>query len=185
MRVGFAVGLTGLALASATAPAPVISLDLDDYTDLKEYTGANAGVPCSGLKNNVKDDTSPPPQFCRARTGINSKGNRFVEQYSRTCAAGTATSTNCALPNAHAYDHHDGALTVVEVIKHVNDDSRPVAEANQIVNGTGSFGAANGIDYSKRGEYTIEYDAVDGSGNRAEQLVFSLVLDGTPCLAAY
>ena len=112
-----AVGLTGLALASATAPAPVISLDLDDYTDLQEYTGANAGVPCSGLKKNAPVNSTS--QFCRARTGINSKGNRFVEQYSRTCAAGTATSTTCALPNAHAYDHHDGALTVVEVIKHV------------------------------------------------------------------
>jgi hypothetical protein len=84
------------------------------------------------------------------------------------CAAKTASAKkDCALPAAKAYDHHDGKLRVQRVITRVRVDrnTKPVRVSK--------------IDYSKRSEYVVEYDAKDASGNKADQVVFAVILDDT------
>lgn len=144
--------------------APVISLSLTEG-QLNEVTTPQTGVGCDN--NNA---------LCRAASGTNGQGNNYVEKYSRTCEAGSAEAATCSLPAAHAWDHRDGNLDVTKVIKLLNNDGTAVATDMQV---------KTEIDYSIRSEWAIEYDATDNSGNKAEQLIFTLVLDDTiaPTLA--
>jgi len=97
--------------------------------------------------------------------------------YTMTCAAGASDASDCGLPTAKAWDHHDKNVDVVQEIKLVDND------------GVASDVTVPSIDYSKRGTYEIFYDACDASKNCAEQAKVILVLDDktapviVPCAA--
>jgi hypothetical protein len=148
----------GAMAAELETLAPVISLSLADG-QLNEVTTDTTGMGC-------EQDSA----LCRASSGTNGEGNSYVEKYSRTCEAGSAKAATCSLPAAHAWDHRDGNLQVTKIIKLLNNDGVAVAPDMQV---------KPKIDYNIRSEWAIEYDAVDNSGNKAEQLIFTLVLDDT------
>jgi len=140
--------------------APVVSHSLDDQMDvLSVNTGGQTGVGCDVHTH-----------LCRDANGTLSTGNGFVSMYSRTCEAGAVDSSSCSLPDAHAWDHRDGNLDVSQSIRMVNNDvtAVPIDQQNKTA-----------VDYNVRSEWVVEYDAMDDAGNRAERLVFTLILDDT------
>jgi len=141
--------------------APVISLDLAGSVPVQEVKVNEMGK--TGVGCEVHET------FCRDAKG-SKNGKQYVSKYSRTCEAGAADAAACSLPNAHAWDHRDGNLKVTKVIKLLNNDGVAVSPQLQL---------KKAVDYSIRSEWAIEYDATDNSGNKAEQLIFTLILDDT------
>ena len=93
----------------------------------------------------------------------------------KRCQLGDTNAT-CALPHAVAYDHHQGLVDVKESVRMWT--ASPPHAAPQ-------FGVdqpmPQGLDFSRRGEQLIYFDATDDSGNAAEQLQFAiLVMDYEP-----
>ena len=93
----------------------------------------------------------------------------------KRCQVGDTNAT-CALPHAVAYDHHQGLVDVKESVRMWT--ASPPHAAPQ-------FGVdqpmPHGLDFSRRGEQLIYFDATDDSGNAAEQLQFAiLVMDYEP-----
>merc|ERR1719199_2493805 len=87
-------------------------------------------------------------------------------QWVHHCAAKTgAASKDCALPQARAYDHHDGNIAVKSAIYLINDDNK-----------TGMWKKAS-VNYNRRSEYIVKYDAADAAGNKADQVIFAIILD--------
>jgi hypothetical protein len=81
------------------------------------------------------------------------------------CTAGSPAA-DCKLPSAKAFDHHDGSgIKVKETYHLVNLDCQGMDKKEAAIN------------FGRRSEYIIKYNAVDSSGNEAEGIVFSLVLD--------
>jgi hypothetical protein len=147
--------------ASVETAAPVISLDLD-IADPVAYTGATAGKGCSGSA-----------AYCRARSGATAYGggtHGFTENFSKTCPAGPNTNVEtCPVPTARAYDHHDGELSVVKKLYLVNNNGVKGSTSQEYDN----------IDYKLRSEWLMTFDAEDGAGNKAQQIVFAMILDDT------
>jgi len=93
------------------------------------------------------------------------------QDWTERCPAGTTTTAmNCPIPEAMAFDHHDGSLPVTSSIFVVDKDGTRVEVADQQV---------SSIDYTKRATYLLKFDASDAAGNHAEQVVFALILDDT------
>jgi hypothetical protein len=89
-----------------------------------------------------------------------------MQDFAERCPAGTGTNgANCPVPKAHAWDSHDEEIKVSKQIYLMDDDGQ-----------TGVV-PADKVEYAKRRTYLIKYDASDAAGNRAEQLVFALILD--------
>lgn len=162
MKLTLAIALVAAAAAAQDTQPPVISLDLANY-QFKAYhpTAKHVGVGCSVDKT-----------LCRAARGTLKKGYSYVEKYSRSCPAGQSDITSCALPNAHAYDHQDGSLHVTKTIKLMNNDGKRCIPTK-----TNSFCVEPAVNYARRSEYAVEYDATDSAGNQAEKLIFTLVLN--------
>jgi hypothetical protein len=113
-------------------------------------------VPCNGLNSPLppSDPNDPANDLCREKSGADHK-----ETYVVKCDIGTP----CAIPQAQAYDHHDGSLDVERTIYLVNDDGHSVP------------GGAEEVDYSQinwqdRAEFLVKYSAEDSSGNSAERV---------------
>jgi hypothetical protein len=150
------------ALCAATAAArPVISLNLDEAAMPVQYAaGAQGGVAAAGAE--------APMSRSRSGTQAYGGGNHgFTENFSKTCAAKTSTPTSCPMPTARAYDHHDGELTVVQKLYLVNNNG---------VKGSTTETYAS-INYNLRSEWLLTFDAADNSGNKAQQVVFAMILD--------
>jgi hypothetical protein len=98
--------------------------------------------------------------------GTNARG---VQDFTERCPAGTATNgATCPLPDAHAWDSlGKKEIAVQQQIYLVDDDGT-----------TGVVEKAE-VEYNKRRTYLIKYVASDAAGNKAEQLVFALILDDT------
>merc|ERR1711865_155223 len=95
------------------------------------------------------------------------------QDYSVRCAAGSMNHKECPSPTASAFDHHEGAIDVTTRIFMVNNNV-----AKSCLGGTPkNNGVVTEIDYNMRATYLFKYDATDASGNRAEQVVFALILD--------
>jgi hypothetical protein len=90
-------------------------------------------------------------------------------QKSVVCPAGLATNKDtCPLPKANVFDFKDADAsdTLEEVIYKVNEK-------------TSNLEVAKKVNYAKTGTYIIKYNARDASGNKADELTFTLVLDDT------
>jgi hypothetical protein len=101
------------------------------------------------------------------KTGSTFKSERSANtQWVHHCAAKTsAASVDCALPQARAYDHHDGNIAVQSAIYLINDDNK-----------TGMWKKGS-VNYNRRSEYIVKYDAADAAGNKADQVIFAIILD--------
>jgi hypothetical protein len=142
---------TAAFIAVAAAQAPVISLDLDAHDHAGLVSTADARS-----------------EHALSHAAVNT-------QKVHVCAANTASAaTDCALPTAKAYDHHDGALKVVQEIELVRSAPKDQNKA------TCAYSApvkSASIDYSLRSEYIIRYNAKDASGNAADEVVFAVILE--------
>jgi len=159
-------------LAGATAfdtEAPIISLNLDDVRSPYK------------LANRIEHTTA---------TNQHGESVTSYQDFSVRCAAGTATNTDCPAPTATAYDHHEGSLpTCTEGEAHtclktrlylVNSKAAAVEGIEQPdvpCTTDCEVDATAGPDYTLRSTYLYKFDAKDSSGNRAEQVVFALILD--------
>jgi hypothetical protein len=89
------------------------------------------------------------------------------------CAAkSSSASEDCALPTAKAYDHHDSNIVVNSVVCLIND-----APANGAKGGMKMSCDKTVVNYALRSEYIVKYDAQDDSGNKADQVIFAIILD--------
>jgi hypothetical protein len=155
----------GLAIASGEgvgldqAPA-AISLSLSS-SRLKSSMADDNGVPCGSWG---ADKVS-----C-----ANLAHTKHVTTYYAFCDVGVDTVETCPEPEATGYDHHDGKIEVIKTVKLFIGSDRGAYPriANSMV---------DAIDYSKRGEYTLIYDAQDRAGNAATTLFFHFfVVDHVP-----
>jgi hypothetical protein len=167
--VGFAVLCACPAAAGdekSAAVFPSIELDMGELVGVveppRQYDdGEMAGVGCAA-------SSSPANPHCRSRGTGPGQSN---EDYVKTCQARQAGVDSCPLPKASAYDHHQGDVPVQERVYLVNDDGK--AQTVPVL--------SQAVNFSLRSEWVIKYDAVDGSGNEAQQLVFAIILnDITP-----
>jgi len=82
--------------------------------------------------------------------------------YAKTCHVLDDNSSSCGLPSAQAFDHHSGIVDVIKTVRLVMESPRGDISAPHRVSETMAA-----VNYGIRGEYSIEYDAEDGSGNTA------------------
>jgi hypothetical protein len=139
------------ATAADTTP-PVLSLDLESMNTLHKNV-------CT-----ARDSKTSAANPCNSAT------------YSKSCPVfSTSDATDaksCPEPHVSAYDHHDGAINekVSKVIKLFlkSDPGVKYTVKNTVV---------KSIDYKQRGEFVISYDAEDYSGNKAETIVFAMIMN--------
>jgi hypothetical protein len=82
------------------------------------------------------------------------------------CPAGKDTNAqNCKTPTAKAFDHHDHGVATTETVILTNED------------GAGMDKTVAKINFAVRSQYILKYNAVDASGNEADELFFTLILD--------
>jgi hypothetical protein len=149
--------MRSFAIAAAAAPAlaaavPRIELDL-------------SSVAIERLERHV--DAGGLGQWARFHVISSDSNARGRQDFTERCAAGTETNAvNCPVPKAHAWDSLDQKNLAVQTQIYLVDDD-----------GTTGVVPKDAIDYSKRRTYLIKYDAQDAAGNKAEQLVFALILD--------
>jgi hypothetical protein len=84
-------------------------------------------------------------------------GNKAI-----VCPAKASDEKSCGLPTATAYDHHDGlGVDVTKEIYMALPEEKIVDK----------------INYNLRSEYFVLYDAVDSSGNEADTVTFTVVIN--------
>jgi len=164
------VALFALAAALAAIPEgmepPVISMRLANNGQLnKGNTDAN-GVPC--VSHGANQDS------CKALEATPHQTHYAF------CYVGTADGKNCPKPEVEAHDHHDGKINVQEQI-HLFVSNNPGEGAKAIDKDVtcghpGIDSKKCGLDYSQRGEYTLIYDAMDSSGNKADTVIFRIFI---------
>merc|ERR1719305_1919023 len=150
--------LSFLFAGAAAATAPVISLDLSEQAEsvlVRRYY-AKSSHPVKGNKPHPKEVPADPK--IQASYGV--------------CTAGDPRNAkHCKLPQAFAYDHHDGKKIEVKQTTHlVNVNARGSGKCVPKMK-------QEPINWNRRSEYIIKYNAADRAGNQAEEIYFSLVLD--------
>jgi hypothetical protein len=160
LRLLFAAQLVAAAIAQDTQP-PVISLDLVSAVDptaraLHNQAGAHYGSRLAHFADQCDVNAEDPDD------------HEFVK---------------CFIPQAMAFDHHDGDLTdriLTTYTLFVRSDAgkTPVLDNSDAA---ADFGALQGHrrlgNYLKqRGEYIIEYNVEDTSLNRAETITYALLM---------
>jgi hypothetical protein len=140
-----------LATAAAVAP-PRIELDL------------------SAMNNAYKLASSVVRSHDLGYQQTNGAAVMSRQDWTEKCPAATDGSTNpttCPFPSAAAYDHQDSVVDVTTRVKLVDEDGSAMdVDVNQ-------------VNFAKRSTYLFRYDAHDAAGNRAEQVIFALILDDT------
>ena len=163
---------------------PTISLDLE-LTGVQSHmldadnghrichTGSEyAGISHGGYPVN--------PNSCDEDDLQQSHPGRFEQSYAKHCEVSQNTNgaqncpgpqCTCAEPTAQAFDHHEGQIDVIKTVRLLmRSDPRhvPVPVEETLAD----------IDYALRGEYTLRYEAEDASGNKAENVLFAMVMLG-------
>jgi hypothetical protein len=164
----FCLGAAGALAAHQDTAPPVISLDLEAMDDGASARASHVEYSPSTFKIGV--GCSRNVALCRQKSGT-VQGFSYVEKYSRTCDVGIADATNCYPPDAHAYDHQEGSVSVTKTIKLINRNNVPCVPDED-----NSFCVEPYVTYSQRAEYGVEYDAQDATGNAAERLIFTIIL---------
>jgi hypothetical protein len=143
------LALALIAAAAAVAP-PRIELDLSAMTNAYK------------LKRNI---------YRSHDLGYKQPTGRKVlsrQDWTEKCPAGRSTNhVNCPFPSAKAYDHQDKIVSVTTRVKLVDLD------------GTSMNLRVRQVNFARRSTYLFRYDAHDRAGNRAEQVIFALILDDT------
>jgi hypothetical protein len=157
-------------LEQADTDPPVISLDLPSgYPVHAVLANKETGAVCHTKAELVQmgHDPGNAPDTCDPTSATQT----IQSSYAKRCHVLTDTKLTCAEPSATAFDHHDGKLDVTKAITLLlrslpRENPKAVGESVPDVN------------YNMRGEYVLRYDAEDSSGNKAENLVFAMVLIG-------
>jgi len=90
------------------------------------------------------------------------------EDYATFCEAGAdVEEDDCPMPHAKAFDTRNNELVVNRTIYLTNLDGDMVDPPRLV----------DQANFSRRSAYLFEYTAEDNSGNQAERVVFSLILD--------
>jgi len=139
--------LFALVVAAAATQAPVISLDLSTLEDFERLTNHKSKT--LGLE-------------------VNNKNVGAYQDYVARCPAGADQSfKTCPMPKANAYDHNDQKVKVTKSVWRVD------------LEGSKSYTkiASSVIDFKKRGAYLFKFNSQDKAGNKAEEVVFALLVD--------
>lgn len=150
-----------VAIRNAIILPPMISLDMNGLSDIHSIHSDGKGTPC----NSFAADT----ESCHAVHAGHRNGDKVFYKF---CKVG---EHNCELPVATAQDHHEGEIEVTTTtFLHVRSDKH--AATPKVVDA--KVGA---IDFDQRGEFYMNYDAMDSSGNAASTVTFHVfVVDTTP-----
>jgi len=152
---------TAALVAAASAAAPTIELNLEGMTSA--FKLKTSIYRAHDLKYAQPDKTSVASrqdwtEKCAAKTTCGAVGS----------ASYNACKAACPFPVARAYDHQDGtSVTVKTRIFLVDEEGKT---KNMMV-------SPNKFSFAKRSTFLFKYDAKDQAGNRAEQVVFALILD--------
>jgi len=149
-----------LVAVAAVAP-PKISLNLEGMTGaykLKNSIVRNTGAmqPNGDKVLSRQDWTEKCPALRHCPQAFCSK-NDWVY----------TSRKNCPFPIAKAYDHQDKHVDVTTRVYLVDVDGTPVKKRV----------ALKDVKFDKRATYLMKFDAKDTAGNKAEQVVFALILD--------
>jgi hypothetical protein len=82
-----------------------------------------------------------------------------------------ASCCTCPEPTAQAFDHHQGQIDVIKTVHLLmrSDPGQMPKPVDEVL---------EDINYLLRGEYTLRYEAEDSSGNKAENVLFAIVMLG-------
>jgi hypothetical protein len=140
----------------------------------------------SAFTNGAGQDDLMTPTYDATGTKTGETTVQQRQDWSQQCAAGAMTLTNCPAPSCNAYDHNDKRLSCHEhryLVDFENankwgEDSLPKKFADVSNGAGGTMPAAYGTDFAnKRATWLFKYDAKDDAGNRAEQVVFALIVN--------
>jgi hypothetical protein len=167
----FALMATATSAEAVLGEAPTISLDLAAMPSLPLYKHV-MGSAESPAARAVAHTTAEP---LRAHNPAYS-----VSKFAKTCAAlpwndPSTVNPECKLPHARAYDHHDGVVAVHTSLYLTNKDGNPMVQEK--CNNCGDDKARTFIDWHARSEYLLKFNAADDSGNKAETVIFALVIN--------
>jgi len=166
--------VAGLGLASAV---PRISLDLGatSFTTGHASTQPASWPKSSGVSTVYKLASPIQGEHDKGYAQPDGTKVKSRQDFTERCPAGgvskSTSPTNCKIPSASATDHHEGNIAVETRVFLVNDDG--------VVKNEEVGSDASAVNFDKRSTYLFKYDAKDASGNRADQLVFALILDDT------
>jgi hypothetical protein len=165
-RFAILFALCALSAAAVDTERPVISLDLakigsgdkaKDYAFLKHEVADKKNIPCESLAANQDE--------CSQVKNQPTKEQKKAKTYYAFCYVGKDDANSCPEPEASAHDHHDGDLQVQKKVMLVIDS--PPHSGPQMVKKIVSH-----INYKRRGEYRLIFDAQDKSGNKADTVYF-------------
>lgn len=184
-----------LLVAGAVAMAPPrIELDLSTMAVKNSQNKLNANIQKSVLAGhmNVQDkvihDFEGGQDKSLMKTHVYNEKGEIIgkkhigsrQDWSQTCPAGSATTQNCPFPVAKAYDHNDEAVTVYTNCYLIDLDGQDTYGQESLpakIDPADILENTKSDLYGKRATYLFKYDATDKAGNRAEQVVFALILD--------
>lgn len=105
---------------------------------------------------------------------------KSVRDWTERCPVLESNAGNCPFPSATAYDHHNGQLPVEKRLFLIDLDNKSTVNGVKLpAECHAKSKVCKGVDFNKRSTYLFKYDAMDKSGNRAEQVVFALIIDDT------
>ena len=135
-------------------------------TGLGGQINAPSGLPTETYLGTVGDAGRLATPITRATSYTQPDGTPVTsrQEWSARSPAGV-DSIVFSLPSGAAWDHGDSSIASSESIVLVD---REGAAVNDTV---------EAVDFNVRSTYLFQYDAVDDSGNYAEQVVFALILD--------
>jgi len=148
-------------------------------------TDLNGGTDATLMKTHEYASTSPYTKTA------NSKHITSRQDWSQQCPAKTATLLTCPFPTPKAFDHNDREVDVKTNVFLIDLDGADSLDGNSlpaVIDENDIFTEGSKL-YGKRATYLFKYDAVDEAGNRAEQVVFALILNDqtkpniNPCYA--
>lgn len=179
--------LSALALANAAnSESPVISLDLPANKQKAKWATMTSNLPNGGdyahykpsdSRNNMGGHYSGPKNSfadeCEVKTA------EFKQDVYGMPIDVPAVDPGCQEPRAAAFDHHDGDIshrltTTYTMFVQSNVKSMPTRPGDSLSSpGTEGLSA---VDFGQRGEFVINYDVSDSTGNDAEQVEFAMIL---------
>jgi len=163
-----------LAGAAAMAP-PRIELDLSSVA--MKNAQLHSKVYSNLIAQHVTTTTSQKTHTYDAngaKTGTKAVTSR--QDWSQQCPADTANAGNCPFPVARAYDHNDQSVSVTTNVYLIDFENKASYQGQSLPVKVAAKDIFTRFA-KKRATYLFKYDAVDQAGNRAEQVVFALIIN--------
>jgi len=170
----------------AAQDAPVISLDLSgtahDYNASHVTHGVTDHNPLTSSRKYASSD------YSATRT--------FADEISYPACVGSAAqcgfSSNPTLPNATAYDHHDGSsivvVTTITLFSEMTECVGALSATDACPSENNLVPKSEEVHWEnatvKRGQYIVDYQAADAAGNDADAVLFALIITDHTCPVA-